>query len=87
MLPLPQSQADPGVPAAKRQPYRRGWCTDCLNAWQRERRAIHNAEAEAWRARTKHGAKGGRQAAARGLLDENPDLFDRAKEYIARFKS
>jgi hypothetical protein len=34
------------------KPYRRGWCTDCLNAWQRER--------------TKHGAKGGRAAAARG---------------------
>jgi hypothetical protein len=147
------------------KPYRRGWCTECLNAWQRERRATHNAEAEAWRARTRHGAKGGAAAAARGdwlrkmapvakaryirdanlkalygiglphyeellgnqggvcaicareprgkrplevdhdhasgevrgllcsncnraigLLDENPELFDRAKEYIARFK-
>ncbi|HJU02351.1 MAG TPA: endonuclease VII domain-containing protein [Actinomycetes bacterium] len=147
------------------KPYRRGWCTECLNAWQRDRRAIHNAEAEAWRARTRHGAKGGAAAAARGdwlrnmapaakaryirdanlkalygislpeyeellqmqggvcaictrpprgkrpldvdhdhesgkvrgllcgncnraigLLDENPRLFDRAKEYLAQFK-
>jgi hypothetical protein len=75
------------------KPYRRGWCTDRLNAWQRERRAIHNAEAEAWRARTKHasgevrGLLCGNCNRAIGLLDENPDLFDRAKEYIARFKS
>jgi hypothetical protein len=48
------------------KPYRRGWCTDCLNAWQRERRGILNAEDRAWRERTKHGAKGGRAAAAKG---------------------
>jgi hypothetical protein len=59
-----------------------------LNTWQRERRAIHNAEAEAWRARTRHGAKGGAADCDRaiGLLEENPELFDRAKEYIVRFK-
>jgi hypothetical protein len=147
------------------KPYRRGWCTECLNAWQRARRAILKAEADAWRVRTKHGSKGGRQAAARGdwlrnmapaakvryirdanlkalygiglphyeellhaeegrcaicarpprgkrpldvdhdhdngrvrgllcgncnraigLLDENPELFDQAKEYIVRFR-
>ena len=147
------------------KPYRRGWCTDCLNAWQRSRRVILKAEAEAWRARTKHGSKGGAAAAARGdwlrnmapvakaryirdanlkalygislpqyeellrlqdgvcaicarpprgtrpldvdhdhesgrvrgllcgncnraigLLDENPELFDRAKEYVVQFK-
>jgi hypothetical protein len=147
------------------KPYRRGWCTECLNAWQRARRAILKAEVDAWRVRTKHGSKGGRQAAARGdwlrnmaptakaryirdanlralygislphyegllhaqegrcaicgrpprgkrplnvdhdhdsgrvrgllcgncnraigLLDENPELFDRAKEYVFRFR-
>jgi hypothetical protein len=48
------------------KPYRRGWCTECLNAWQKARRAILKAEEEAWRARTKHGWKGGAAAAARG---------------------
>lgn len=111
-------------PMRSDKPYRRGWCTECLNAWQRARRAILKEEAEAWRARTKHGSKGGRNAAAKGdwlrnmapvakaryirdanldsaecvvfsaatcnraigLLDENPELFDRAKEYVLRFK-
>jgi hypothetical protein len=147
------------------KPYRRGWCTDCLNAWQRSHRVTLKAEAEAWRARTKHGSKGGAAAAASGdwlrnmapvakaryirdanlkalygislpqyekllrlqdgvcaicarpprgkrpldvdhdhesgrvrgllcgncnraigLLDEKPELFDRAKEYVVRFK-
>ena len=53
-------------PMRSAKPYRRGWCTECLNAWQRARRAILRAEAEAWRARTKHGSKGGLDAAARG---------------------
>ena len=48
------------------KPYRRGWCTECLNTWQHERRAIQNAEAAEWRVRTKQGSKGGRRAAARG---------------------
>jgi Recombination endonuclease VII len=152
-------------PMRSDKPYRRGWCTDCYNAWQRERGAILRAEDRAWRARTKQGAKGGREAAAKGdwlrnmapaakaryirdanlkalygiglvqheqlldqqggvcaicarpprgkrpldvdhdhatdrvrgllcgncnravgLLDENPDLFDRAKAYVLRFR-
>ena len=111
------------------KPYRRGWCTECLNTWQRERRAIQNAEAAEWRVRTRQGSKGGRRAAERRLaseqapvakaryirepisrhstesacrnmrscsvgraasvrsaLNENPDLFDRAKEYVICFK-
>ena len=40
--------------------------TVCLNAWPIVRRAILMAEAEAWRARTEHGSKGGAAAAARG---------------------
>jgi hypothetical protein len=48
------------------KPYRRGWCIDCYNGWQRDRAAILRAEAQARRERTKHGAKGGRAAAARG---------------------
>jgi Recombination endonuclease VII len=48
------------------KPYRRRWCTDCLNAWQRERRVVRKAEDQAWRERTRYGSKGGRAAAARG---------------------
>ena len=152
-------------PMRSDKPYRRGWCTECVNTWQRARRAILKEEAEAWRSRTKHGSKGGRNAAARGdwlrnmapaaktryirdanlkalygislslyeellqqqgglcaicarpprgkrpldvdhdhdsgrvrgllcgncnraigLLDENPELFDRGKDYVLRFK-
>jgi hypothetical protein len=43
------------------KPYRRRWCTDCLNAWQRQRRAIRKAGE--W---TRHGAKGGRGGRRRG---------------------
>jgi hypothetical protein len=48
------------------KPYRRGWCIDCFNAWQREANKRHRAEGQAWRERTKHGAKGGAVAAKRG---------------------
>ena len=50
------------------KPYRRGWCTECLKEWQRARRAILKQEAEAALA-----------TGAIGLLNENPDLFDRQR--------
>jgi hypothetical protein len=45
-------------PMRSDKPYRRRWCTDCFNAWQRERRKALRAEEQAWRERTKHGSKG-----------------------------